>query len=363
MELSCPSGHNNSDLSKFCSVCGQTMVPAARNVASKDKEVNRSIGFKDKNYKGSTKESKTSSTPLAPTTLKKSSKKNKVIISSIIASLASISILSAVLINTGETISINPSSPNWQDSAESQQLTYKDMSDNDFDWVNLESGLCSQIVNALNDETKNYFNYLEEINSVSSEQYAASTFINANSWTSTSNFRVNLGKQIEDNLLKEEYRRYAIKDTELAYYDQFTESTMATCGLTQRWQTSREDANSIDSKLSALRESAESQPWYAKGYSEYSSTIYYKFSEPDNFECDYNDSTCGQITFQTRDGCTEFKASFNFIDSTDNTVYDTVIEIVNNVDPSEKIKIKFHSFDSGSIDIADKVQLENASCN
>jgi hypothetical protein len=363
MKLLCPSGHNNSDLSKFCSVCGQTLVPPTKNNPPADKEINKPIGFKDKNYKVLQKESKTSSIPLPQTTLKKSSKKNKVIITSIITSIALISILSAVLLNAGETISITPSSPNGQDVTESEQLTYKDMSDRDFDWVNLETDLCSKIVIALNDETKNYFDYLEKINSASSEQYGASTFINTNSWTSTSNFRINLGKRIEDNLLKTEYERYAIKDVELKYYDQFADSTMSTCGLTERWQSSREDANSIDSKLSDLRESAESQPWYAKGYSEYSSTIYYKFSDPDNFECDYNDSTCGQITFQTRDGCTEFKASFNFIDSTDNTVYDTVIEIVNNVDPSEKIKIKFHSFESGSIDIADKVQLENASCN
>jgi hypothetical protein len=237
------------------------------------------------------------------------------------------------------------------------------MSDKGFDWVNLESSLCTKIVETLNDETKYYFGYLEQINGILADSSKASNFINTNSWTKNSNFRVDLGLRIEDDLLKVEYSRYAIKDTSNEYYDQFVEGTMSTCGLVQRWQSSREDANSIDSNLSLIRETANSQPWYSKGYTKYSTDIYYKYSNVDDFECDYDGSTCGQISFQTRDGCSDFSASLIFLDSTDQVVYDTVIESKSNVSAGEKFKLKFHSFDSGAIDIADEIQLESASCS
>jgi hypothetical protein len=212
-----------------------------------------------------------------------------------------------------------------------------------------QKNMCDILNSELKIERKRISSVLKAVVEVPDDPYKASDFISSVDFTTSSNYRDELGNKFENNILYETFKSVTQQNSisfPSPILSEFAESTFTTCGLAKEWENLRTDANSIDSKLETLNSLSSNVPWYPEGYDEILSGDYAyknisKSANVDCYECRY-----AVMNFITKFGCPSgLYVEVNFMDSS-GTVYDWSNDTLPTLGARQKARLEFITYRS-----------------
>jgi hypothetical protein len=212
-----------------------------------------------------------------------------------------------------------------------------------------QKNMCEVLKSELKIEQKRISSVLKDVVEVPEDSYKANDFISSVSFTTSSNYRIDLGNKFENNILFETFKSVTEQNSisfPSPILSEFAESTFTTCSLAKEWENLRTDANSIDSKLERLNSLASNVPWYPEGYAEIQSGDYAyknisKSANIDCYECRY-----AIMNFISKFGCPSgLYVEVNFMDSS-GTVYDWSNDTLPTLGARQKARLEFITYRS-----------------
>lgn len=176
------------------------------------------------------------------------------------------------------------------------------------------------------------------------DAYAASGFKKGKSWL-TADFTDEFDTEIQAAVVKALNSVSGGKAGEVADITPYKTDSVQLCGLSDRLAKAQSSVKKAQDTATKIVAKAATRPWYAKGYSEYSDGLAYKYTTFSGGDpCGWSRCSFGKVTVQSRDGCYGgLYGEMNFLDSNDN-IRDWDIDSVPAIYPGEKATLDFISY-------------------
>lgn len=175
--------------------------------------------------------------------------------------------------------------------------------------------------------------------------YVAEAYANKAEWLFT-----DLTIKLSDVITKAATAAFDVQaggsSTQLASIDLYVADSIEECGLTEKWNTAKDQAVTATDLAERIQEQADSVPWYPKGFREFSPGLATKWVDNPNVDC-YS-CTYWQLDIVTLDGCPNgLYAEMNILNS-NGTVIDWTNDSLPLLSVGDKARLTFETYNDAS---------------
>jgi len=217
----------------------------------------------------------------------------------------------------------------------------------------LSQQICKPLKLIIIAQKKSASRYIALTDKVVGNAYKGQEFINANSWTSSSQgdtFVFEL-ETTAGGVLAAATMSTPTRSMQLA----FLLDSLVVCDLQTQYDEALRLSTQVDSRILTIRSSVKNLPWYPEGFASYDSNTAYRFQDKGEFRCDY--FSCWGMEFVSKVSCSSFYVEITILDSSGaNIGYSN--DSASGVQPNQKVKMKFDAVE----DAAQTARLAKVSC-